>query len=196
MNKTIRKSNRPTDSQVISKDIVVGIKKSSKPSFAAKRPSKVANTATSVKTKSTEKHIVRKSVQLKATPSEVWDALTNPEKTKKYFFNCEAISDWKVGSPIRFKGRIWFFFKIEFQGEIIKIEADKILKYTLKNEGKKGEPASTSTVTDTLTYADGITTLSITDDVGNTPGAEVRYDKSMKGWDKILGGLKKVVEKR
>ncbi len=44
--------------------------------------------------------IVKKKVAINAESSIVWDALTNPEKTKEYFFNCEVFSDWKVGSPI------------------------------------------------------------------------------------------------
>ena len=39
--------------------------------------------------------IVKKEITINATPAEVWDALTNPEKTKEYFFNCEVHSDWK-----------------------------------------------------------------------------------------------------
>lgn len=50
-----------------------------------------------------KKLVVEKSVKLNADLSNVWEALTNPEITKKYIFNCEAISDWKVGSPIIFK---------------------------------------------------------------------------------------------
>ena len=79
------------------------------------------------------------------------------------------------------------------KGEIVKAEPGKILKYTLKN-GKASE-ASTSTVTDELAYADGKTTLAITDDVGSGEGAEKRYHRSVKGWNKVLKGLKELVEK-
>jgi uncharacterized protein YndB with AHSA1/START domain len=77
--------------------------------------------------------IVRKEIILNATLPEVWDALTNPEKTKLYFFHCKALSDWKPGSPIVFKGRIFFFKKIELKGEIVACEREKLLKYTLRN---------------------------------------------------------------
>ena len=77
------------------------------------------------------------------------------------------------------------------KGEIIKATPGKLLKYTLKNG--KGKSATTSTVTDELTYIDGKTTLSVTDDVGSGEGAEKRYHKSVKGWDKVLSGLKKLI---
>lgn len=44
------------------------------------------------------------SIQINASASDVWDAMTNPEKIKVYLFGTETITDWKVGSPITFKG--------------------------------------------------------------------------------------------
>ena len=138
--------------------------------------------------------IVKKKVAIKAKPSQVWDALTNPEKTKKYFFNCEVFSEWKEGSSITFKGKIFLIKKIEMKGKIVKIEPEKLLQYTLKNGGSRDNSSNFSTVTDELMYENGVTTLSITDDVGKGEGAEKRFQRSQKGWDKILEGLKKLVE--
>ncbi len=137
-----------------------------------------------------EKYIVHQSVNIKAKPEQVWDALTNPAKTKQYFFNCEISSNWKKGSSITFKGKLFWVFPIELKGEIEDIEKGKLLKYTLSN----GKSKTHSTVTDELRYENGITTLSISDDVGQGEGAEKRYKKSVKGWEKVLRGLKELVE--
>lgn len=136
--------------------------------------------------------IVNQSIAIKAPLEDVWDALTNPQKTKEYFFNCRVYSDWKEGSAIVFKGKVFWIIPIEMKGVVNKIEPGKLLQYTLNNksDGKK----TTSTVTDKLTYTDGITTLSITDDVGQGEGAEKRYERSIKGWDKVLNGLKAYIE--
>ena len=75
-------------------------------------------------------------------------------------------------------------------GKIIDIKPEKLLKYTLNNRGS----GSASTVTDTLTFNDGWTTLEITDDVGTEEGAEKRYARSQKGWEKVLKGLKELIE--
>jgi uncharacterized protein YndB with AHSA1/START domain len=139
--------------------------------------------------------IVKKKMAIKATPSAVWDALTNPRKTKKYFFNCEVFSDWEVGSPIVFSGHIFILKKIEMKGTIIQIEPEKLLKYTLQNGDDREEASTFSTVTDELTYENGVTTLIITDDVGQGEGAAKRYAKSVKGWTSVLKGLRKLVEK-
>ena len=39
---------------------------------------------------------VKNSIRIEATADRVWDALTNPEQTKKYMFGCETVSDWQV----------------------------------------------------------------------------------------------------
>lgn len=141
----------------------------------------------------TTDHIVNKSIRIKGTPAQVWDALTNPKKTKEYFFNCEVLSDWKVGGPITFKGPA-MSKNIELHGEIVAIEPEKLLKYTLQNSEDE-HPDTHSTVTDQLESVNGETVVSITDDVGEGAGAEKRYEKSVQGWDNILSGLKAIVEK-
>ncbi|MES2328808.1 MAG: SRPBCC family protein [Bacteroidota bacterium] len=136
--------------------------------------------------------IVKKHISLNATPTEVWRALTNPEKTKQYFFNARVISQWKERSPITFKGKMFGIIPFKMKGEILKIIPEKLLQYTLRN--RKGD--SISTVTDELTENNGKTVLSIADNVGTGEGAEKRYKRSVKGWEKILKGLKKLVEKK
>jgi uncharacterized protein YndB with AHSA1/START domain len=138
-------------------------------------------------------HIVQKSISIKAQPYQVWNALTDPKKTEKYFFHAKVLSDWKKGSSIIFKGKMFFIMKFEMKGEILEIETNKLLKYKLKNESNK-KANSFSTVTDILSFENGLTTLSITDDVGQEEGAEKRFKRSQKGWDKVLKGLKKIVE--
>lgn len=138
-----------------------------------------------------ENYVVKKSIKIKASPTAVWRALTTPERTKKYFFNCEVFSEWQKGSDIVFKGKVFFFMDVEFQGKIVQIEPETLLKYTLKNSNSD----SVSIVTDKLTYKNGYTTLTITDDVGNGDGAEKRFKRSKRAWDKVLKGLKNVVER-
>ncbi|HMG16258.1 MAG TPA: SRPBCC domain-containing protein, partial [Saprospiraceae bacterium] len=122
-----------------------------------------------------QEFIVKKEITINAPPSEVWDALTNPDKTKKYFFNCKVYSDWKVGSPISFKGRIFLIKKIEFNGTILKIEPEKLLEYNLKNGKNDNKHLGFSIVTDKLSFKNGLTILTISDNVGNGKGAEERY---------------------
>src|SRR4051812_36179881 len=119
-------------------------------------------------------YVVHKSISINAEPSKVWDALTDPEKTKKYFFNCKVFSSWKQGANIIFRGTLFLIKKIELAGKIVKINPGKLLKYTLGNTNGN----SSSIVTDELSYENGATTLSVTDNVGSGPGAEKRYKRS------------------
>lgn len=41
---------------------------------------------------------------VKAPIDKVWEALTDPSVVKKYFFGSNLETDWKVGSPLYFKG--------------------------------------------------------------------------------------------
>ena len=134
---------------------------------------------------------MRKEILLDAPPETVWRALTDPEITKKYFYHCKVLSNWKPGSAITFKGKMFWVCPVELTGEIKKIEPGRLLQYTLQNHGSLGQ----SLVTDELIGENGKTRLKITDDVGTEKGFEKRYKNSMHGWDKILRGLKRTVEK-
>ena len=119
-----------------------------------------------------EQHVVSAQITINAPQAAVWDALTNPAKTKKYFFGCGVFSTWQPGSPIEFKARILWLFSFGIKGTVLEIDPGNRLKYELENKGKAH---CNSTINDTLSYSDSITTLSITDDVGTGEGAEKRY---------------------
>ncbi|MFN8346618.1 MAG: SRPBCC domain-containing protein [Spirosomataceae bacterium] len=142
--------------------------------------------------KKVEEFIVRKKIVVKAEPSVVWDALTNPKKTRKYFFNCEVFSDWEKGSTIVFRGQMFLLKQIEMKGFILEIIPEQLLKYSLQNGT---EEDSFSTVTEVLTYENGETTLTVTDDVGQGEGADKRYKRSAKAWNSVIKGLKELIKK-
>lgn len=138
-----------------------------------------------------DKFIVRKSVKLQGGLSEVWNALTNPEMTRKYFFNCEALSDWKVGSPIIFKMIADGKEVVPVKGLITAIESESFLEYTCFSPEFENVPSKHTRVTYTLSSENGVTTLSVTQ--GNF-GDEETYDHTDKNWDSVLDGLKTVLE--
>ena len=39
-------------------------------------------------------------IQIRSTPEQVWQAITDPEWTKKYFYETAIRSSWKVGAPV------------------------------------------------------------------------------------------------
>ena len=48
---------------------------------------------------SNDKHVC--AVYIKAEPEVIWEALTTPEFTRRYFHATEIKSDWKQGSVVR-----------------------------------------------------------------------------------------------
>jgi len=44
--------------------------------------------------------IARQSITINASVASVWDALVNPVMIKQYLLGTEALSDWKLGSPL------------------------------------------------------------------------------------------------
>ena len=73
----------------------------------------------------TQELTLNKSITINATVSKVWDALTNPDLIKIYFFGTECISDWKKGSTILYKGT-YEGKPYEDKGNILDIEKESL----------------------------------------------------------------------
>jgi len=133
------------------------------------------------------------SIVIDAPREEVWDALTNPDQIKKYFFGTEAISDWKKGSPLHFRGE-WEGKKYEDKGTILETKPGELFKYTYWSSmsGIEDKPENYVTVTYTLSEELGKTKVIITQD--NIESDEMRKH-SEENWNKVLGDLKNLLER-
>jgi len=135
----------------------------------------------------------RASVTIDAPVSKVWEALTTPEIIKKYFFGTNAISDWKEGSPLIFKGE-WEGKSYEDKGIILKSVPNKIFKYKYWSSmsGIEDKPENYVTITYELHEDNGETVLNITQE--NIPDENMK-DHSEENWNNVLNGLKSLLEK-
>ena len=139
--------------------------------------------------------VVKKTIKLNAETSNVWEALTNPALTQKYMFGCEAVSDWKVGSPLVWKGAA--DGKVYVKGNIVNIKPRKLLQYTTFDPNSTVEdiPSNYLTVTIELSPEGKQTVLSVTQgDFGGVANGEKRYNATVGGWDFALNGLRKLLE--
>lgn len=139
-----------------------------------------------------KKLVVEKSVKLNTDLSNVWEALTNPEITKKYFFNCEAISDWKVGSPIIFKMTSDGKEIVAVKGIVTAIEPERLLEYSCFTPEFENVPSKHTTVAYKLSSENDVTELSVTQ--GDFGDDEKAYNDTDAGWDNVLDGLKMILE--
>src|SRR6185503_10242519 len=105
--------------------------------------------------------IVKNTIIVNAPATEVWDALVNPEKTKKYMFGCETVSGWKKGDLLLWKGKHEGKEMVFVKGEIVDIEPEKLLAYTTLDPNSKIDDTSENylTVTYSLSSEKGKTTL-------------------------------------
>jgi uncharacterized protein YndB with AHSA1/START domain len=122
---------------------------------------------------------------LNAPPERVWLILTRPEETKKFMFNCEAHSDWNVGSEIKWKGNYQGYESGE-KGKILEIEKYKRLKYTSldPNFGIEVKPENFLHITYDLKSIENKTELTtIIENFNNDPK---RIEHIANGWDNIV----------
>ena len=143
---------------------------------------------------------IESSITCNAPKAVVWDALTNPELTKIYMFGCEAISDWKPGSPLIWRMEWEGKEFIAVKGHIVRLEPETRLDYTVFDPQSTIEdiPENYLTVTYELTETDGKTQLVVTQGDYNTVAeGERRYQESYnggEGWNPILVQIKELVE--
>ncbi len=45
------------------------------------------------------------TVEIRAAPERVWEALTDPRLTRRWYWGQSPQTDWKVGSPIRYQAQ-------------------------------------------------------------------------------------------
>lgn len=133
------------------------------------------------------------TININVPPSKVWEALTTPSIIKQYFFGTDAISDWKAGSPLVFKGE-WQGKKYEDKGTILEVIPGKLFKYDYWSSmsGIEYKPENYVTITYELTGNESGTALTITQE--NIPDEKTK-EHSEENWNKVLGDLKKLLEK-
>jgi uncharacterized protein YndB with AHSA1/START domain len=137
--------------------------------------------------------IAQASTTIDAPPDVVWKALVTPDTIKKYMFGTTVTSDWKVGSPIAWKGE-WEGKAYEDKGVILALEPERRLEYTHFSplSGLPDAPDSYHKVTIDLAKETNGTRVTLTQDNNATEQAR---QHSQQNWEKMLSGLKALLEK-
>jgi Uncharacterized conserved protein len=132
------------------------------------------------------------SLDIRAPLSSVWDAITEPEIVKQYFFGTNLVTDWKVGSPLYFRGE-WEGKSYEDRGTVLSFEPMKSLSYDYWSSfsGLEDQPALRQIIRyDLEPTHDGVR---ITVRQSNVDTQE-RADHSANNWRSVLEALKNLVE--
>ena len=136
--------------------------------------------------------IAKATININAPTSKVWDALTKPDLIKQYMFGTQVTTDWKVGSPITYKGE-WNGKAYEDKGKVLQIEPGKLLVSTFWSSlsGLSDVPENYKTVSYELSAEGRGTNLTITQD-NNDSQEEANH--SEQNWKMVLEGIKKLLE--
>jgi uncharacterized protein YndB with AHSA1/START domain len=137
-------------------------------------------------------HVAVAETEIDASPDEVWDALTDPEQIEKYMFGSRVETDWKQGGQITWKGE-YEGKSYEDRGKILEIEPPSRLKMTHFSpmSGKEDLPENYHTLLYEVEGNDGTTRIRLSQ--ANNASQE-EADHSQTNWEKMLSGLKEVVE--
>jgi len=131
-------------------------------------------------------------VFIKATPEQIWDAITKSEFTTRYFFGSELESSFEPGAsytqwaPAREK--VWV------EGEVLESEPPRRLVHTWRSlfddDSAQEQPSRVSW--DIEPQQGGVTKLTVVHD--QLEGAPKTAESVSGGWSYVLSGLKTLLE--
>jgi uncharacterized protein YndB with AHSA1/START domain len=126
---------------------------------------------------------------IETTPEKLWEALTSSEFSRRYWFNTEVKSDWKVGSPFA----LVMNGTTTDVGEILEADPPRRLSYSfrhvLNDELRDERP---SKVVFNIEGHGNFVKLTLTHE-DFAEGSKL-LDGVSKGWPAILSSLKSMLE--
>ena len=126
---------------------------------------------------------------IETTPEKLWEALTSSEFSRRYWFNTELKTDWKVGSPFA----LVMDGTTTDVGEVLEFDRPRRLSYTfhhvLSEAARKERPTR---VVFNLEPHGKLVKLTLTHE--DFEDGSVILDGISKGWPAILSSLKSMLE--
>jgi uncharacterized protein YndB with AHSA1/START domain len=127
---------------------------------------------------------------IETTAEKLWEALTSSEFSKRYWFNTELKTDWKIGSPFA----LVMNGTTTDVGEVLEFDRPRRLSYTfrhvLDDEMRNERPTK---VVFNLEPHGKLVKLTLTHE-GFAEGSKL-LDGISKGWPAIMSSLKSLLER-
>ena len=135
---------------------------------------------------------VTSEVEISASPGQVWNALTDPDLIRQYFFGSTVETTWEPGAPITWSGE-YDGTSYQDKGEVIEVVPEQRLVVTHFSPmtGQDDVPENYHRLTYSLEREGDATRLTLEQD--NTP--EESAEDFQSNWDTMLGNLKELVER-
>ena len=127
------------------------------------------------------------SAEIDAPPDKVWRAITDPAKTRQYYYGTDILSNWQPGSRWTSEedGHLYL------EGKIVEIEPERKLVQTFRvvdEEPASGDPPSQ------VSWQLTPTTSGTRVDLVHSGQGDATLAYTEGGWEYILAGLKSVAE--
>ena len=132
------------------------------------------------------------SVFIRATPEQVWDGITKPEFTTRYFYGTRIESTFEPGAPYRSLAGDGDETLVD--GEVLESDPPRLLKHTwraLYDPETASEPFSRVTW-EIEPQEGGVTKLTVVHD--QLDAAPKTAESVAGGWSYVLSGLKTRLE--
>ncbi|MDF2587160.1 MAG: ArsR family transcriptional regulator [Anaerocolumna sp.] len=126
-------------------------------------------------------------IVIAASAEKVWESLTNPEFTQKFWFGRKVVSDWEVGSDVKV---ITPEDNAEVNGKVLEYKPFTRLSYTWKTPDITSEDEVTTVVFE-LQEMGPTTKVTILHDMD---AESAKFNQAAAGWTFILCGLKTYLE--
>lgn len=137
---------------------------------------------------------VVKSVDISASSSDIWQALTEPDKLKQWMAGAQVESTWELGSDIIFSGTMPNFnLPYRDRGTVLIVEREKLLQYNLWSQASRRPdlPQNRTVVTFTLEPMGDVTRLAIRHEGFHS---EAEYKHANFFWTVAPAMIKKLLE--
>ena len=123
---------------------------------------------------------------IRTDPHKLWEAITSPEQTKKYFYGLAVQSDFKPASTIK---HLFPDGNSQIEGKVIEADPGRKLVHTFATTGVSDPP---SRVTYEIEPMGGVTLLTLTHD--KFGGQTQTFESVRRGWNPVISGLKTLLE--
>jgi uncharacterized protein YndB with AHSA1/START domain len=128
-------------------------------------------------------------IYIKATPDQVWEAITDPQTRAKYNFGASPVGGWEVGTRQQMKGADAGF--VIGECDVLEVDPPRRLVHTLDAYfSDEARAEGTSRVTWELTPVGDSCQVRIIHDQMREGACDQLYG----GWPMILSGLKTWLE--
>ena len=133
------------------------------------------------------------TIVINAQAEQVWRALTEPALVKQWQYGSDLLTDWTVGSPIRFVAE-WDGGVFEQWGRVLDFQPTALIRYTLfaPRPDLEDRPENYFTMSYVLEESGGVTTLAVTQDDPRPSAGPAAGDDTEE--NPVLQSLKAVVE--